>query len=334
MRIGVLGWFGYCNAGDDRIAEVLTRRLESFHLTFLPSVPPPPEVANWFDAILLTGGSWHPRNGLAIEFHRWSRGVNVPILALGLGVESMTPELRAGSVALLRRCDMVWVRDEESRQLLGDSANIVVGPDLTWVDPYLAGKGGSTIALNLRPWSRVGWSPEDWVRAARGLGQEEKLEAWPLALADARLLGKFLGGVPDAFDPEIARCSRLVVSMRLHGLIFAAQMGVPAIGIRYDPKCERFLREIGRSDWLLPLAGSDELGVLASDVRRNEQEEWRRLEHLGAELTIRSRGLLDRAVEILHASIPRRKRSLGLPARGLTWMGRRLIRIGYGLKSH
>ena len=37
-----------------------------------------------------------------------------------------------------------------------------------------------------------------------------------------------------------------VVSMRLHGLIFAAGHGVPLVGIVYDPKVSSFLRYIGQ----------------------------------------------------------------------------------------
>ena len=37
----------------------------------------------------------------------------------------------------------------------------------------------------------------------------------------------------------------LMIGVRLHALIFAGVMGVPMIGISYDPKVDRFLRSIG-----------------------------------------------------------------------------------------
>jgi hypothetical protein len=40
---------------------------------------------------------------------------------------------------------------------------------------------------------------------------------------------------------------RAVVSMRLHGLIFAAGQGVPLIGVVYDPKVSSFLSYIGQN---------------------------------------------------------------------------------------
>lgn len=39
---------------------------------------------------------------------------------------------------------------------------------------------------------------------------------------------------------------RAVVSMRLHGLIFAAGNGIPLVGVAYDPKVSAFLRYIGQ----------------------------------------------------------------------------------------
>ncbi len=50
---------------------------------------------------------------------------------------------------------------------------------------------------------------------------------------------------PAAIIGVLARM-RLVVSMRLHALIFAAGQGVPLVGIVYDPKVSAFLKYIGQ----------------------------------------------------------------------------------------
>lgn len=39
----------------------------------------------------------------------------------------------------------------------------------------------------------------------------------------------------------------ILIGIRLHALIFAAVMGIPLIGVSYDPKIERFLESIGES---------------------------------------------------------------------------------------
>lgn len=44
---------------------------------------------------------------------------------------------------------------------------------------------------------------------------------------------------------SLVGCMDLMVSIRLHALIFAGVMGVPMIGVSYDPKVERFMESIG-----------------------------------------------------------------------------------------
>ena len=46
---------------------------------------------------------------------------------------------------------------------------------------------------------------------------------------------------------------KALVSIRLHGLIFAASQGVPLVGISYDPKVAAFLDYIGQEN-CLPLS--------------------------------------------------------------------------------
>ena len=60
---------------------------------------------------------------------------------------------------------------------------------------------------------------------------------------------------PAAIIGVLARM-RLVVSMRLHALIFAAGQGVPLVGIVYDPKVSAFLKYI-HQDLYLPLQDLD-----------------------------------------------------------------------------
>ena len=45
---------------------------------------------------------------------------------------------------------------------------------------------------------------------------------------------------------SIIGCMDVLVGVRLHSLIYAAVMGVPMIGVSYDPKVESFLASVGR----------------------------------------------------------------------------------------
>ena len=54
---------------------------------------------------------------------------------------------------------------------------------------------------------------------------------------------------------SIVGCMDILISIRLHALIFAGVMNVPMIGISYDPKIERFLDSIGE----VPVGKLDDL---------------------------------------------------------------------------
>jgi polysaccharide pyruvyl transferase CsaB len=50
---------------------------------------------------------------------------------------------------------------------------------------------------------------------------------------------------PRAMLREVGRC-RLLFGMRLHSLIYAANRGVPLLGLSYDPKIDHFLARLGQ----------------------------------------------------------------------------------------
>ncbi|WP_276353539.1 polysaccharide pyruvyl transferase CsaB [Cohnella caldifontis] len=50
---------------------------------------------------------------------------------------------------------------------------------------------------------------------------------------------------PQAMLREVGRC-RLLFGMRLHSLIYAANRGVPLLGLSYDPKIDHFLAQLGQ----------------------------------------------------------------------------------------
>lgn len=56
--------------------------------------------------------------------------------------------------------------------------------------------------------------------------------------------------MPTALTVGIIARMRAVVSIRLHGLIFAASQAVPTAGVSYDPKVSSFLDYIGRENYV------------------------------------------------------------------------------------
>ena len=68
---------------------------------------------------------------------------------------------------------------------------------------------------------------------------------------------------------------RLVVSMRLHALIFAAGQGIPLVGAVYDPKVSAFLRYIGQEEFadLENLTGKKLIAMVGRAASRNDGPE-------------------------------------------------------------
>ena len=77
---------------------------------------------------------------------------------------------------------------------------------------------------------------------------------------------------PAAIIGVLARM-RLVVSMRLHALIFAAGQGVPMVGIVYDPKVSAFLKYIGQDLYLeLEALDGERLCALIDQAARQRRD--------------------------------------------------------------
>lgn len=77
---------------------------------------------------------------------------------------------------------------------------------------------------------------------------------------------------PQQMLREVGRCA-LLIGMRLHSLIYAANQGVPMLGISYDPKIDQFLRRLdvhptGTTEELVP----EEFASQALEIFHNPGE--------------------------------------------------------------
>lgn len=99
---------------------------------------------------------------------------------------------------------------------------------------------------------------------------------------------------------SLVGCMDLLLSIRLHALIFAGVMNVPMLGISYDPKIDRFLDSIGEA----PVGGLE--SVTAAQIVRAAQKK------LSAASTLRGSNLFkslhDRALENARLAIELLKR--------------------------
>ena len=201
-------------------------------------------------------------------------GCKVMMYGCGIG-----PVKRPGGVERTRRVlnscvDAITLREPDSIEelarfgvtkpeiiLASDPALTLPSAPAEEVDTALEAAGaapeGKYICFALRLWPGFGEKAGVFAAAARHAHEAYGLTPvfLPINHLDdgqaAALVAEKLGDTPHVLLPGpmssalvIGLMSRMqvVVSMRLHGLIFAAGQGVPLIGVSYDPKVTAFLR--------------------------------------------------------------------------------------------
>jgi len=90
---------------------------------------------------------------------------------------------------------------------------------------------------------------------------------------EAAVVGQPLA--PEEVLGVIRRCE-IVVGVRLHALIFAAAMGVPLIGVEYDPKVRYFLKTLG----VAPVVDLANLPAARQDLVLGFERAWKDREGL------------------------------------------------------
>ena len=215
-------------------------------------------------------------------------GCKVMMYGCGIG-----PVKRPGGVERTRRVlnscvDAITLREPDSIDelarfgvtkpeiiLASDPALTLPSAPAEEVDAALEAAGaapkGKYICFALRLWPGFGEKAGVFAAAARHAHEAYGLTPvfLPINHLDdgqaAALVAEKLGDTPHVLLPGpmssalvIGLMSRMqvVVSMRLHGLIFAAGQGVPLIGVSYDPKVTAFLRCVDAG--CVPLEGLEE----------------------------------------------------------------------------
>jgi polysaccharide pyruvyl transferase WcaK-like protein len=304
VRIGLIGWYGHENAGDERILACLRRFFGDHELLVTTSYADAAGRVQELDScdfVLLGGGGLILRG--TGSHAKLIRDLRPRFGCIGLGVEACHRDNIRLIEAIKDRSEFMLVRDERSRQLLDCPRKTVVGPDLTFLYPYdiVPEAEADVCGLNLRPW--VSWHGEFWGthdrvmrkldarwpslvalspfskwspdRAVATLSEGfDKLVPLPLYLEpamqnDQSVLSAHFEKVPSGFpEEEMDRC-RFVASMRFHGLVFACQKGIPFLSFSYQPKNERFCQALGMEHLSLSLFDLSRLGRAIHDLKSN-----------------------------------------------------------------
>lgn len=255
-------------------------------------------------------------------------GCRVMLYGCGIGPISR-PRNRKRAAKTLNRCaDIISARDRYSIETLhelgvtkpeihlnADPALLIDPPETDALRNYLRRsgikEGRQYVMVALRPWQgfdeKVGAFAAACEYAHREYGLIPLLYAMEPARDEAALQAVseklhcphllLSAGTDGAEVLTLVRRMSLVVSMRLHTLIFASGQGVPMVGVVYDPKVSGFLDYLGQ-DLYLPLsevtaAALDDLIDTAMAEEPFEAENIERLRRLSAENETLARRLLE-----------------------------------------
>lgn len=205
-------------------------------------------------------------------------GNQVQMYGCGIGPIYSPANRKRAAAVLQRRVDTITLRDTHSKTELEQMGvtrpEIILSADPTVILPAAApgvidgilereglDPNGKYIGFTIRPWP--GFEEKAHIFAAAADYAWEKYGLTPLFLpierridvAAAEKTTSFIQKAPyhiigntGSSEHTIGLFSRMqvVVSMRLHALVFAAGQGVPLVGVVYDPKISSFLSYIGQ----------------------------------------------------------------------------------------
>lgn len=160
---------------------------------------------------------------------------------ISIGVKKPDMEVTADPAFKLRS-----ISDNEAREIF-EKENIPLN--------------GDTVGVSVRSWQKAGFGEEDYVislaKACDDLAKKGKTVVFlPMEYPrdmdiSKRVMAKMNSKsyiFKNRYKPSeilgMVGCFDLMISMRLHTLIFAAVKNVPMIGIIYDPKVEYYLNEL------------------------------------------------------------------------------------------
>ena len=308
MVVGIGGYYGYKNAGDEAILQAMVRELKiRGHRALVLSASPRetarelgveavhryhplalPAALRRVDRFVLGGGGLlqdrTSRRSLAyyLGLVRLARRLGKPVTVFGVSLGPLSPRGERRVARTLSGVPVV-VRDLRSlrhAERLGLRAELGADPALLLEPPQIVREPGLVVVI-----PRHGVPAEPLYAGARKL----------LILGyDVLVLGLQPG--PDDLTLEIfeylpkeasrdpkrvlylLRSAEYVISARLHGMILAAAAGTPFAGVHYDPKVASFAEETGSA--LLPLEPTP--NEIAALVQGRIGPDWNAVEQLKA----------------------------------------------------
>lgn len=282
MRIGIIGWYGHSNWGDERILYCLKSILSGHDLIIIGDWETAREkltVLNACDYVLIGGGGIILRG--CNQFADILERLTVPFSVIGISIEARHRDMEFFLEIMKAKANRIIVRDAASLEIIEKPANAEIGPDLTFIEPLPVAEPSTSDVwgLNLRPWyfwkaelhgcfhqfmqklSRrtpsiesiypfIKWQPDIFVAALDS--RVEVVQPLPFYFETGRdndysLLKRYYRSASASMAGIDFTGFRYLLGMRFHSIVFAVQTGIPFLSLSYQPKNENFCKDIGLS---------------------------------------------------------------------------------------
>lgn len=309
-KIGIAGWWGGKNTGDEYIQQCLKKAFENdFKVQFI-EVPFDINLLNiWkinrLDFLIIGGGGLFtksPPHPFEI-YNLWENRIKVAFGFLGIGVQEVNHNYQSVIRQLIEKSQFFVVRDSGSYDLLNSiskSSKIIKAPDLSFLFPSCFKKNciKDKIGVNLRIWDfdkERTYNNDEWSKAINDLEGAKKVI--PLSFKkniDDRVAMDNIKGIKNNFFIiDLYEDVNIMIGMRLHSLIFAIQNHIPIIGIAYTPKIERLFDEIGIREFCLKVDEYYRLKNVYKDLKYRHYEISEKLKNFNIQSNIEVTKIVD-----------------------------------------
>lgn len=208
---------------------------------------------------------------------RLAKKNNVPVMLYGNGIGPVNkPSNRKYTAKILNKIDMITLRDQDSVETLRNmgvtkpeihvTADPALSLEVSGIDAakqilsdYGLGENDKFFCVSIRKWKNMGDIAAGFAHICNYA--MEKYNLIPVILpmqyskdmAISREIANLIGGKCICIDRNLSAdqilsilsMSEAAVTVRLHMLIFGTLLGIPVLGINYDPKMSSFQKYAG-----------------------------------------------------------------------------------------
>jgi polysaccharide pyruvyl transferase WcaK-like protein len=307
MKLGIIGYYGHSNYGDERILYCIKRffsKCDFLITSGWEDARKRMNDLNQCDYILIGGGGLILRNiGYRTDI---IRGLRKPFGLIGISIETKHRSMEKFLEIIKNKAEFILVRDKQSKNYLNNHYKVILGPDLTFLYPFdvVSELKEDICGLNLRDWHYwkatlhgryynlmqhlnnkftwlekyypfVKWDPNRVIKIVK----KKFEEVLPIPLYfesnctnDKNILSKYFKNVPAQFNIKFYEHIRYLVGMRYHSLAFATQCGIPFVSLSYEPKNENFCSDIRLNNLSINIYKLNELENKINYIKNNYQQ--------------------------------------------------------------